>query len=239
MSVRCLDIRVLRPKMNHDSQFIIDMKTKQTLPSMKEAGPRERILDAARSAVALSGWRDAQIALIAHKAGVATGSVYRHFESKADLYANVLAMVSEKEVNIVRAIVESEGTAAQRLSDAIFMFSLRAMRGRQLAYSLIAEPCDPAIDTARLKYRAELAGQIKRLVEQGTEAGEFIEVDPSLAASCITGAFMEALVGPLAPEAEPNSADERELARSIAKVSTGMVLLHKPGRLKIVSKGKT
>ena len=148
-------------------------------------------------------------------------------------------MVSEKEVNIVKAIVESEGTAAHRLTDAIFMFSLRAMRGRQLAYSLIAEPCDPAIDAARLKYRAELAGQVKRLVEQGISAGEFLDIDPSLAASCVTGAFMEALVGPLAPEAEPNSADERELARAIATFTTGMVLLPKAGRLKIVSKGRS
>ena len=59
---------------------------------------KARILDAARDAVALSGWKDAQIALIAARAGVATGSVYRYFDSKADLYAQVLGLVSEREV---------------------------------------------------------------------------------------------------------------------------------------------
>ena len=68
---------------------------------------KARILDAARDAVALSGWKDAQIALIAARAGVATGSVYRYFDSKADRYAQVLGLVSEREVaRIIGAIEE-------------------------------------------------------------------------------------------------------------------------------------
>src|SRR6187402_218847 len=138
---------------------------------------KARILDAARDAVALSGWKDAQIALIAARAGVATGSVYRYFDSKADLYAQVLALVSQREVDVVREIVHSEGPAAQRLVDAIYSFSLRAMRGRRLAYALIAEPCEPEIDMARLQYRAALSDQIARLVRRGIASGEFIEID--------------------------------------------------------------
>ena len=84
-----------------------------------------------RDAVALSGWKDAQIALIAARAGVATGSVYRYFDSKADLYAQVLGLVSEREVAVVAAIVEAEGSASQCLVDAIYTFSMRAMRGRR------------------------------------------------------------------------------------------------------------
>ena len=79
------------------------------------------------------------------------------------------------------------------------------MRGRRLAYALIAEPCEPEIDAARLKYRAALADQIARLVRRGIESGEFVQIEPNVAASCVTGAFMEALVGPLAPEADPDS----------------------------------
>src|SRR6187551_2959015 len=97
---------------------------------------------------------------------VATGSVYRHFDSKAHLYAQVLAMVSEREVDVMREIVDSHGPATQRLVDAIFVFSLRALRGRRLAYALIAEPCEPEIDRARLVYRAALAGQVARLIRE-------------------------------------------------------------------------
>jgi AcrR family transcriptional regulator len=202
-----------------------------------EIAPKQRILVAARAVVAESGWKDAQIALIAHRASVATGSVYRHFDSKSDLYAQVLAMVSEREVAVISDVIDSEGTASQRLVDAIFVFSMRAMRGRRLAYALIAEPCDPEIDLARLRYRAALADQIARLIREGVKSGEFVQVDVPTAASCVTGAFMEALVGPLAPEAAPNSAAARDLAQSIAALSARMVFRQSAPKLTVVSKG--
>lgn len=194
------------------------------------------ILEAARDAVALSGWKDAQIALIAARAGVATGSVYRYFDSKADLYAQVLALVSQREVDVVREIVDSEGPAAQRLVDAIYTFSLRAMRGRRLAYALIAEPCEPEIDVARLQYRAALSDQIARLVVQGIASGEFIDVEPRVAASCVTGAFMEALVGPLAPEAVPDSDSAKAIAQMTASLSARMLFRHAAPKLKLISR---
>jgi AcrR family transcriptional regulator len=184
---------------------------------------KQRILAAAREVVAASGWRDAQIALIAARAGVATGSVYRYFDSKADLYTEVLGLVSEREVAVVAAIIDGEGSASQCLFDAIYTFAKRAMRGRRLAYALIAEPCEPEIDTARLKYRAALADQIARLVRRGVASGEFVAIDENIAASCVTGAFMEALVGPLAPEAEPDSDAARSIARTIAGLAARML----------------
>lgn len=199
------------------------------------APPKQRLLAAAREIVAESGWQDAQIALIAHRAGVATGSVYRHFESKAHLFAQVLAMVSEREVAVVAAIVDAEGSASQRLVDAIYAFSMRAMRGRRLAYALIAEPCEPEIDRARLRYRAALADQIARLITEGIAAGEFLDVPPALAASCVTGAFMEALVGPLAPEARPDSAKARQIAQSIASIAARMLFVRTAPQLTLVS----
>jgi AcrR family transcriptional regulator len=203
----------------------------------KPSEPRDRILRAARELVAENGWQDAQIALIAHRADVATGSVYRHFDSKAHLYAQVLAMVSEREVAVIRAIVESEGAASQRLVDAVFMFSLRAMRGRRLAYALIAEPCEAEIDVARLRYRAQLADVIAKVIREGVKSGEFVDVDPAIAASCVTGAFMEALVGPLAPEAAPDSAAARRVAQSIAALAARMVFRQSAPQLTLVSRG--
>lgn len=214
--------------VNHDSSFA---QGAATVASSENASGRTT------ADPADNGWRDAQIALIAHQAGVATGTIYRHFESKADLYAQVLALVSEREIAVVAAIVDSDGPATQRLVDAIFMFSSRAMRARQLAYALIAEPCEPEIDRARLIYRARLADQIRRLVEEGIAAGEFVAIDARLAASCLTGAFMESLVGPLAPEAKPGSADATQLARSIAAVTARMVFRHSAPKLELVSKG--
>ena len=197
---------------------------------------KARILDAAREVVALSGWKDAQIALIASRASVATGSVYRYFDSKADLYAQVLAAVSQREVEVVAQIIDSEGPAAQRLVDAIYAFAVRAMRGRRLAYALIAEPCEPEIDEARLKYRAALTDQIARVIAQGIKAGEFIDVDVKVAASCVTGAFLEALVGPLSTETPADTKAGNVEAKVIANLAARAVLRETPPKLRLVSR---
>lgn len=187
--------------------------------------------------MALNGWQEAQIAFIATRAGVATGSVYRYFDSKADLYAQVLALVSQREIDVVAAIIDSHGSASQRLIDAIYAFSLRALRDRRLAYALIAEPCEPEIDLARLQYRSLLASQIARLVKQGIASGEFVEIDANLGASCVTGAFMEALVGPLAPETGSDAEAAKAIAQSIAGLAARILFRHSAPKLKLVSKG--
>lgn len=162
---------------------------------------RARILAAARDLVAEGGWRHAHIATVAEKAGMATGTVYRYFPSKAELFAEVLANVSRRERDVVAAIIDGDGSPAARLTGAVAAFAKRALRGRRLAYALIAEPCEPEIDRARLVWRAALGAEFVRLVAIGQDHGAFRRCDPRVAASCVAGALMEALVGPLTPEA--------------------------------------
>ena len=99
---------------------------------------RSRILDAARSLVSEGGWSDTQVASVAAAAGIATGTVYRYFPSKAELFAEVLSRVSQREVDVLDAIAASDGSALQRLHAAVASFVKRAMRNPRLAYALIA-----------------------------------------------------------------------------------------------------
>lgn len=166
----------------------------------KLADNRAQILRAARRMVSEGGWREAQMAAIAATANLATGTVYRYFPSKAELFAEVLAIVSQREVDVIGAIAEAGGSASQRLADAVSAFATRALRGRRLAYALIAEPCDPEIDEARLVYRRAISERFQKIIEDGIAAGEFAPQDPRITAACVAGALMESLVGPLAPE---------------------------------------
>jgi AcrR family transcriptional regulator len=133
---------------------------------------RERILRTARDVVSEDGWQGAQIALIAARAGVATGSVYRYFESKSVLFAHVLAAVSEHEITIIRSHLDVEGPASERLSNAIQSFVRRALKSWRLAYALMAEPCEPEIDETRLKYRGAIAFELMRVLQEGIDNGE-------------------------------------------------------------------
>jgi len=164
------------------------------------ADNRKRILAAARTLVAEGGWPEAQVSHVAAAAGLATGSVYRYFPSKVDLFVEVLSTVSQREVDVIEAIAGSEDSPAQRLEAAVTTFVLRAMRNRRLAYALIAEPCEREIDEARLTYRHAISAQIMRIVRDGQACGAFrAGIDPSIAATVIVGGFMEGLIGPLSP----------------------------------------
>ena len=68
------------------------------------ADSRRRILEAARVVVAEQGYAAAQVAVVASVADVATGSVYRHFPSKASLFTEMLRVVCDRELAVVQAI---------------------------------------------------------------------------------------------------------------------------------------
>jgi AcrR family transcriptional regulator len=185
--------------------------------SQRLADKRARILRAARDLVAEGGWAAAQIDHVAVRAGVATGTVYRYWTSKADLCAEIVASVSTREVGIVKAVAEADGTPVERLAAAIRAFADRALQGRRLAYALIAEPVDPEVETVRLEYRAQLAQCFERILREGIMRGVFPRLDPAVAAACIVGAFMEALVGPLAPAKGTGSRADRHLVEQITQ----------------------
>ena len=107
------------------------------------ADNRLRILVAARKLVAEGGFRAAQISAVAAEAGLSTGSIYRYFPSKAELFAEVLAIVSSRERDVLAAIVDGDGTPAARLRGAVQAFGKRALKGHRLAHAMIVEPCEP------------------------------------------------------------------------------------------------
>src|SRR5271154_1243777 len=181
------------------------------------ADKRARILKAARALVADGGWSAAQVDQVADKAEVATGTVYRYWSSKSQLCAEIVATVSARELGIVQAVADADGSPAEKLTAAIRTFASRALQGRRLAYALIAEPVDPEVESVRLEYRAQLAHCFERILRQGIMRGDFPPLDPAVAAACIVGAFMEALVGPLAPVKGTGARADRHLVEQIAQ----------------------
>ena len=182
----------------------------------RKAEVRQRLLDCASHIVARAGFGGLTIGALAHDAGIATGAVYKHFESKAQLCAEVFRIATEREVTLVRETAARNGTPTQRLLESIAIFAQRAIRGQRLAYALIAEPVDPAVDAERLRYRRAYAGIFQNLVEEGVRLGEFPAQVASVSAAALVGVIAEALVGPLAI-AHPGSVtlDDRALVRSI------------------------
>jgi AcrR family transcriptional regulator len=168
----------------------------------RRAAARDRIAAAARELIARGGYAEAQIAAVAERAGVATGTVYRHFPSKADLFAEVFRTASQHEVDALAAgaAVASGGTAG-RIAAAVETFARRALRAPRLAWALLAEPVDPAIEAERLAFRRAYRDALRGVIDDGVEAGEVPAQDTEVAAAALVGAIGEAMVGPLSPTA--------------------------------------
>ena len=174
----------------------------------RRTAARDRIVRAALDLVARGGYREAQVAAVARRAGVATGTVYRHFPSKADLLTEVFRVASQHEVDAVAAATAAApATAPDRIAAAVDTFARRALRGRRLAWALLAEPIDPAVEAERLQFRRAYAEVFAAAVRDGIAAGELPDQDAAFTATALVGAIGEALVGPLSPSGATADAD--------------------------------
>jgi AcrR family transcriptional regulator len=179
------------------------------------ADNRERILRAARDLIADGGFREAQVVAIAAAAGLATGTLYRYFPSKADLFAELLRAICERELAVTTSIANSGGPALTRIRSAVAAFSRRALRARRLAYAIIVEPVDPEVDQVRLEYRRAQTRVFASMIHDGIDAGELPRQDVEISAACLVGAFLEGLVSPLSQGLAP---DDESAERLLAEV---------------------
>jgi AcrR family transcriptional regulator len=197
--------------------------TERTEARLAEA--RGRITAAARELIGEGGYVAAQVAPVAERAGVAVGTVYRHFPSKSDLFAEVFREASQHEVDAMRAAMEvdarardsatrSMSTAAERIAAGIEVFARRALRGRRLAWALLAEPVDPAVEAERLEFRQSYRDLMAEVIRAGIEAGELPEQDVEVTAAALIGGIGETMLGPLSPTHPYNGSFHHQTGRS-------------------------
>lgn len=175
----------------------------------RRAEVRDRIVRAALHLIRRGGYREASVAAVAASAGVATGTVYRHFPGKAELFAEVFRVASQHEVDAVAEAASREAAPAAQIAAAVETFARRALRGRRLAFALLAEPVDPAVEAERLVFRAAYARVFSASLKAGVLDGSLPAQDPDLTAAALVGAIGEVMTRP--------SCDEEALVASLVR----------------------
>ena len=184
------------------------------LEAIPGGGTRARLLHAAAEVIQEGGWGSASVGAIAARAGVAAGTLYRHFASKADLFLEVFRAVSQREMTAMRDAHSTATGMAERFDAVVGTYAGRALRNRRLAWALVYEPLDASVDLERLVYRRSYCDGMAALIREGIEAGTIPPQDASLAAAAVVGVIAETLVGPLSPVAR-DTASEGEIVRAI------------------------
>jgi AcrR family transcriptional regulator len=187
---------------------------------------RERLLRAAQELIEAGGYGAASVIAIADRAGVAAGTLYRHFSSKEELFVKLFRSVCDRELRAMRAAADDmppEASSVDQLETVLATFAERALRRPRLAWALIAEPVDPLVDAERLAYRERYAALIGEGLRTGIAAEELPEQDVELTAAALVGGCGEALVGPLSPlaQARPSTDEILTALRTFVRRAVG------------------
>ncbi len=183
----------------------------------RQTARRSAILDAARAIAATQGMAAVQVVPVAERAGIAAGTVYRYFPSKADLVGAVVTAFAEREIAAIRRAAAAAPGPLSALAAAIATFAARALRHRRLTWAVIAEPSDPAVEDSRVACRRALAAEFHRRIAAAMSATHLPQQDPALSAPALVGALLEGLVGPLA---RPGSTGEENSTRLAVQMLT-------------------
>lgn len=181
--------------MNPRSHLEVSLAYRPTpLTESRRHEARAALLRAAREVVRREGFAGITVAAVAERAGLATGSVYRHVESKAALCVEVFEGASQREVDRMAELLAPGDVASLRA--ACLDWCRRAQSARTLARALISEPVGPEVEAARLRYRQAYATVLAEAIGRAVARGELPPHDAATSAAGIVGALAEAVLGP-------------------------------------------
>lgn len=174
----------------------------------RQDAQRAAVLAAAVDLLAEHGYAGCSVAAVAARAGIATGSVYRHFPSKSALAVELFRHVVGREVAAVTRAAQLPDTVPASVVAVVETFAGRALKSPRLAYALLAEPVDAAVDGERLVFRRAFRDVVAARVAEGVAAGTLPPQDPQVTAAAVVGAVAEAMIGPLAGTGGPDVVPE-------------------------------
>ena len=163
------------------------------------AGRREDILRASRDIAAEQGLGAVQIVPVAERAGIAAGTVYRYFPTKADLVEALLKTIAEQEIAVIRNAAGAAPGPLSALAAAIVAFLVRTMQRPGLLAAVLTVPAERELDGLRLVWRRALVAEFEAAIRAAIAAGRLPEQEAKLAAAAVFGVLAECAAGPLAP----------------------------------------
>lgn len=177
------------------------------LRDQQKARTRAKVLDAARAMIVERGFEAATIRDIAHRAGVATGSVFTTFSDKTELLLEVVfSRYGELLSEINQAMARSDGDPRARLMAAAgASYAVELREERLLAEALAASwRWTPAIEAEHRRRLEPLIQIIRSAVQDSMEKSQAdqdgCELTIDMIFACYLRNFRKALFDNWAPE---------------------------------------
>lgn len=149
------------------------------------AETRRRLLEAAEHVFSELGYHEASVSRITERAGVGQGTFYLYFDSKLDLFDELVEDLNHR---VRKAMSEASRAAGSRLEAerAGFAAFFRFTAEHPALYRVIREAELVSPEALRLHYTRIVDGYIDGLREAADD-GEIGDIDPTVAAWALMG----------------------------------------------------
>jgi AcrR family transcriptional regulator len=162
----------------------LELYVSETTEMTKHRSSDERstqILDAARKCFLDKGYFASRMDEIAEEAGLSKGGVYFHFDSKRDIFRELVQQEYDRAMAFVEEVANSEGDMATKLlamgSHFVQNFASGDEQPRFMA--IIGEMAlrDEDVRQMLLELQESYVQRISSLLEEGIRQGQFREID--------------------------------------------------------------
>ena len=153
---------------------------------------RARILDAAITVFARTGYHDARVSDIAREAGIAYGLVYHYFRNKEEILETIFEERWTGFVETVEAIAEAPTRTEEKLEAiaALILGAYRLRRGWVKVFVLEIQRSSRVTDPEQIRAVGRFFQLVAKILRSGQEAGELRrDLDPDVACYVFIGAL--------------------------------------------------
>ncbi len=134
---------------------------------------QDLIRDAAIRVFARKGYHATRAEEIAEEAGIAVGTIYNYFESKAQILLSIFEWEFEEEVGFYESLAKRGMSVQERFREILRAHFARLAESRDLAVVLVRERYNGSgeIGEAMAKMQRKMLDRIEKLLQDGIHEG--------------------------------------------------------------------
>ena len=152
------------------------------MPRLKAPERREQLMAVATTLFSQRGYDATTTAAIAEAAGITEPVLYRHFESKKDLFIAVLRNCTERLIRYWQEAASGSATATDQIRElarSVYESLPEISDAQRLVYGAAATGVDPDMREVLKAHALHFHAMAKRIIDRGRAGGEFrTDLDP-------------------------------------------------------------